>query len=1032
MNTPPLCPEAYGMNAWAEKILPKVWEICPSAILVTDPSGSIEYVNPAFERISGYNAAEVIGKNPRVLNAGTQGPEVYAELWKTISSGRTWTGRMQNRRKDGTLFREFSTIFPICDGDGKILHYIAVKENVGREGAAEEAAEKFFEQPLHLNLIAGLDAVIKQVNDGWHRILGYSREELEGKSFLDWIHPDDRASTLQKVSELGQGLNVFGFENRCRHKSGEYRTLNWSASASVENHLIYAVADDITGIKQALEELSASRELLQALLDSIPVRVFWKDKNLVYLGCNSAFAKDGGLENPEEIVGRDDYAMSWKEQAELYRADDRTVIESGQERLLFEESQTTPSGERIELLTSKLPLRDANGTIVGVLGTYLDITQRKEAEAALKRSEARFRSFFQLPLHGQCITSPEKGWVEVNDRLCSMLGYTREEMVCKTWAEITHPEDLASDVEQFNLILSGDIDRYKLEKRFIRKDGTVIWTEISVGCVRKSDGRVDHLVCVMDDITERKKVENALERSEAKFRAILEASPIPMAGNDDQMNITFLNPAFVRLFGYTHEDIPTVSDWWPKAYPVPEYQHWVVDAWKAELERSKRTGTAFSPLEVTVRCKNGTDKVVLASTSPLSTSADDGDVTVFVDITSRKAMQTGLQNALDKAESASQAKGEFLAVMSHELRTPLNGVLGFAELFSYTSLDAEQKSYAEAIKSSGNHLLSIVNDILDFSSIEKGTLSIEMGLLVVAELVKLSELAVRKSAMDKGLVLRIEIEPGVPEKILGDDQRLRQILINLLGNAIKFTSHGSVALRVATVMEEDGPFLDFSVEDTGIGMSSETMGILFKPFTQADSKMNRAFGGTGLGLAISQRLAEAMGGKIAVVSTLGKGSRFTLRLRLESTASSGANAIPPSIVENSVIPPHAGEMSAGGRLVLVVEDDQDSSVLAGKMLQSLGYSVEFAAHGGEAVATFVPGKYSAILMDIQMPVMNGFEATRQIRNLETDFHVPIIALTANVLSGVRELCIAGGMDDFLAKPFKRDELAAIIARIVKP
>jgi len=528
-----------------------------------------------------------------------------------------------------------------------------------------------------------------------------------------------------------------------------------------------------------------------------------------------------------------------------------------------------------------------------------DITEQKRVDEELRRSESRFRKYFELPLHGRSITSPKKGWMEVNDRLCEILGYSREEILGKTWAEMTHPGDLAAEVTQFDRIVSGEIEQYKLEKRFIRKNGSPVWTEISVGCVRNPDGTVDHFICVMEDISERKAIEDRLK------------------------------------------------------------------------------------------------------------------------------------DALDRAEAGSRAKSEFLAIMSHELRTPLNGVLGFADLLADTDLDEEQEAFAMTIRKSGTHLLAIVNDILDFSSIEKGTLSIHAEPLAVADLVKESERAVLKSAMEKEIALQSAIEPGTPEQILGDGQRIRQILINLLGNAVKFTSSGSVTIRVAVASGGGGRFLDFSVEDTGIGISPETIKILFEPFMQAEMKLNRKFGGTGLGLAISQRLAEAMGGNITVISSAGRGSTFTFRLPMDTPAACGAISPNPDtpVTRSNVLDDAASgaEHPPSGRPVLVVEDDNTNSMLAGKMLQMLGYHVEFAADGAEALAAFSPGKYSVILMDIQMPVMNGIEAAKKIRELESGTHVPIIALTAKVMPGDRERCLEAGMDDFLAKPFTRAELASKLA-----
>ncbi len=427
----------------------------------------------------------------------------------------------------------------------------------------------------------------------------------------------------------------------------------------------------------------------------------------------------------------------------------------------------------------------------------------------------------------------------------------------------------------------------------------------------------------------------------------------------------------------------------------------------------------------------------------------------------RNAAIQALEQATARAESANRAKSEFLAMMSHELRTPLNGVLGFADLLWNTPLTNEQAEHVRTIQNSSNHLLDIVNDILDFFSIEKGAMRLESAPICLSDLVETSCQAIRKTAADKGLELRCETAPGVPDQITGDARRIRQILINLLGNAVKFTSEGSVVLRLAPTAEAGRGFLNFSVEDTGPGIPFETLARLFKPFTQADSTRSRAFGGAGLGLAVSQRLAEAMGGSITVSSTPGKGSTFTFHFPLASPPPTAGTGVPPVGMQDSstgTVAPHtdvppgnlpfeSGPKSAAsgveekfpatetpGNLVLVVEDDKSSSFLAGKMLQSLGCRVEFADNGAEAVAVFAPGKFSAILMDVRMPVMDGLVATRKIREVEAAAggHVPIIALTANVMTGHREICLAAGMDDFLTKPFKRNALAAKLPGVGGP
>ena len=714
---------------------------------------------------------------------------------------------------------------------------------------------------------------------------------------------------------------------------------------------------NITERKQAEESLFRSQEMLRIVLDNIPARVFWKDLNLVYLGCNSACARDAGLGAASEIIGKSDFDVAWKGSAETYRADDLAVIESRIPRIGFEEAMHRPDGTIGTLITSKLPLHDRDGNVFGMLGTYEDITERKREEIYNRRMATVMQD------SNDAITIQDfEGRITAWNRGAELMyGFSEAEALLMNIELLTAPDKIAEQKDFIRRLIAGEAIT-SFETQRVTKDGRVldVWMTVTK---------------LMDD-----------------------------AGNP----------------------------------------------------------------------------VGLASTER--------------DITGRLLMEARLGAALITAEAGNRAKSEFLGIMSHELRTPLNGVLGSAELLTYTPLDEEQDSLVETVSKCGEHLLSIVKDILDFSSIEAGQLAINVAPMAVAEVVGLAARAVQISAIDKGLVFRCETNRDVPPRIAGDALRIRQILINLLGNAVKFTSSGSVVLRVTssgqpeslrTGRRNEGPVvesvtgfpacepvqtqagkpvthfpgsrdrddsveptasrgesLDFSVEDTGIGISSETIGLLFKPFTQVGSTSTRAYGGTGLGLAISKRLAEAMGGSIAVASIPGKGSTFTFHLPLESAPGcAGAMAAVASPVsdwetnESAQPEPRPPVQTAGtppaGNLVLVVEDNPENSTVTGKMLRSLGYRAEFAADGGKAVDAFVTGKYFAILMDVVMPAMDGIDATKNIREVESRSRVPIIALTANVLPGNRELCLAAGMDDFLTKPFKRNELASILARLAQ-
>lgn len=464
-----------------------------------------------------------------------------------------------------------------------------------------------------------------------------------------------------------------------------------------------------------------------------------------------------------------------------------------------------------------------------------------------------------------------------------------------------------------------------------------------------------------------------------------------------------------------------------------------------QRERSRNTpiifltGTESAPTQAQIGYSYGAVDYML---KPISPEILRSKVAVFVELYRKSRI---LERQSQELMQANRLKGEFLANMSHEIRTPMSGVIGLAELLLKTKLDAEQQDLATLIRDSGLALLTIINDILDFSKIEAGKLNLDVHDFELNSIVEGTIELLQNAASDKGIYLKTEIESSIPNVLRGDSIRIRQVLINLLSNAIKFTSRGGISLKVSLVKQNpDTVTVSLSVTDTGIGLSERDKQLLFRPFTQVDGATTRRYGGTGLGLSISKRLVDMMGGTIEVDSTLGKGSTFTFIVTLDRShlSTGGQQDIPTASARRREASKSHQNIKASPalttndtakapdtvKLILVADDNKTSQLVTILQLKQLGYVGHTVNNGREAVEAALKTPYSLILMDCQMPDMDGFEATGIIRHSESEIgrHTPIIGLTAQAMEGDRERCLQAGMDDYLSKPATLERLRNLV------
>ncbi len=599
------------------------------------------------------------------------------------------------------------------------------------------------------------------------------------------------------------------------------------------------------------------------------------------------------------------------------------------------------------------------------------------------------------------------------------LGWPDSDNVPRTrsaWLATVHPEDL----ELFRAARGEKArDKWNVEYRIFAHNGRINWLLDRGQHLDAEGSRKPLAVGTILNLTPLREIERRL-------RDVVDAAGEYIWEVDASGHYTYLSERVEDVLGYPVEALIGRH---PLSLVPPE-DHESVSKQSLEILSKRQVFRDFEH-----RMVRGDGAVIWLSVNGVPVLSATGEISGYrgagLEITARKTFEQALVREKEAAQAADRAKSEFLAVMSHEIRTPLNSVLGFADLLGESSLDSDQKEQVEMIQRSGDALLVLLNDILDFSRIESGKMPIQPSSVEIRGCLRDVADLYQATAQSKGLTLNLSVDEEVPESLCTDPGRLRQILLNLIGNAVKFTASGGVFItaKEGGPAPGDGRFpLLVEVADSGIGIPPDRIGRLFKPFSQADSSTTRRFGGTGLGLVISKRLSELLGGDVSLVKSSSEGSVFALSLPLV-TVPRDEEAQRPTLDVNALTPELV--KSAPCRL-LVVEDNPVNSMLAQRMLASLGFESESRTNGLLGIEAYKQDRFDIIFMDLQMPVMDGLEATRAIRQFEVsnpaDVPAYIVALTADAMAGDRDRCLQAGMDDYLSKPIRRSELSAVLRR----
>ena len=615
---------------------------------------------------------------------------------------------------------------------------------------------------------------------------------------------------------------------------------------------------------------------------------------------------------------------------------------------------------------------------------------------------------------GQGIVVSSEGWrfEYVNPAFARMVGRMPKELIGRSMDELIHPHDRPILIQARSRRQAGETSSY--EARLIRSDGCVFPVQVT-GTPRWQDGKFFGSIVAVTDLTERKRFEDELKKREAENRLLLDSIPDSIFLLDKEGNfLDYRTPNSSILYApaelFMGKNIHSI---------MPQD---LVELTMNNLEMARQSGK-MQVFEYQLPT-NGEIKHFEARIN----LCEGGDFLALVrDVTERKRSDEMLWKAKEEAEAAAKAKSEFLANMSHEIRTPLNAVIGLTGLLLDTDLTHEQRNYLEIVRDSGDSLLSVINNILDFSKIDGGMMELEHSPFDLRRCIESTMDLMVTRAAEKGLVLKVVLDDQLPTMLVGDASRLRQVLANLLSNAVKFTDKGFVEVSVRGNAIPEGFELRFDVLDTGIGMPQDKLDRLFMPFSQIDSSITRRYGGTGLGLAISKRLVGMMGGRIWAKSNPGVGSTFTFTIKVKLPCMQPVQHEVKDL-KPDIKPPIEGHFQQALPLsILLAEDNAVNQMVLLQMLRKIGYQADLASNGFDVLAALDRQAYDVVLMDIQMPDMDGFEATRRILARFPKMKRPrIIALTAHALNGDRERCLKAGMDGYLSKPVKIEDLQSAL------
>ena len=921
----------------------------------------------------------------------------------------------------------------LSDAQRKALALLSKQAMVLIVERREKAEHQYFDQLYELSndliCIAGLDGFFKKINPAFEKMLGWKRKQLMAHSFLSLVHPDDLVNSFEQMEKLSSGQNTTNFVCRFLTASGDYKVLQWTATPEPGTAHVFAIARDISVENERDEKIRLSENNMRSFFENSQGLMCTHDMKGVLISVNTAGAS---------MLGYKASALSNKALFDLTLPKHKCFIEE----YLQEMAQRGKSsglmtilhknGSSRVLFYNNVVEHDLSGQKY-VIVNAIDVTEKHLLERELERTTKMLEQTNEVAQIG--------GWdFDLIYEKLSWTAITRQihgvpvnfEPNLKRALQFYKPGENRQKIAAAVQTATATGKAWDLELLIQTKKGKEIWVRV-LGQADFEGGTCKRLYGTFQNIDGKKRAEIALSEEKARLSAFVTHAPAAVAMLDSKLCYIAASNRWLEeyqlqgtdLYGQSHYKVlPGMSQHWKDIYQrclQGEVIKKEVDIWRPEgWDHDQYLRWELRPW--------------------YQFDGKIGGIMIFSqDITESSRQGLELNKAKEQAEHASLAKSEFLANMSHEIRTPLNGVIGFTDLVLKTALDPSQKQYLNIVNESANALLGIINDILDFSKIESGKLELEIEKCDLYELGNQALDINLYQAQRKALEIKLSIDGTLPRFIWTDSVRLRQVLINLLSNAVKFTESGEIELKILPLSPilNDKMEIRFQVKDTGIGIKSDKQGKVFEAFSQEDGSTTKRYGGTGLGLSISNQLLGLMGSKLELISSPGLGSTFffDIQLRVEDAGTEDWNTMDAgnrkSLQKDHV---KTGMVRSLQQIqVLIAEDNLINMLLAKTIVKRIAPMAQIheAANGLECLAHCKAQLPDLILMDVQMPEMNGYEATQYIRNELELFNVPIIALTAGNVKGEKEKCILSGMNDFLSKPVLEEEIAQVFKKWLK-